>query len=245
MIKREELLTPEIDLAIRQHALEAYPDESVGAIVAGVYQKLNNVYEEPTKGAKIPSQVLGKLIASGKLEAIVHSHPNGPHCPSASDMRSQMNLQVPFIIVSTNGEACFPPFAWGDMMEVPPLVGRAFQHGVTDCYALCRDYYRTEQGILLPDYPRDWEWWLKGGNLYTDNFLAAGFREISSKEVQDGDACIMRIRSEVPNHAGVIHEGLLLHHATAQLAYDPASLSKKTPLHRYLPYITHFVRYEK
>jgi cell wall-associated NlpC family hydrolase len=163
-------------------------------------------------------------------------------------MRSQVELEVPWIICSATETASLPPFAWGDQLEDPaPLVGRPFRHGVTDCYAAIRAWGQRERGVLLPDYPRQWEWWLEGVNgdkdMYRRNFADAGFREIDASEVRVGDVWLAQVRSPVPNHGGVyIGDGLAYHHPSSLLASDPTRLSKREPIARWQRHITHWLR---
>ena len=231
---------------LKAHALEAYPAEALGAIVAGQYVRMTNMSEDPLTSGRYDKKHLVQLRMSGALDALTHSHPHtiehpAPNAPSRADMIAQRAEDLPFVITWTNGEACAEPFAWGDSCEIAPLVGRTFRHGVTDCYSLIRDYYRTERGVLLPEYPRDWQWW-EGGNLYEDNFKNAGFYQVESPE--PGDVVLFAIRSKVANHGGVyLGAGALLHHATTgRNAWDPSRLSRREPISRWLPYKTHWLR---
>lgn len=244
---------------MRDHARAAFPEEAVGFLMSdGSYAPQANICEEPTKGARVDPAVLAGVLDAGTLRAYFHSHPNGPDCPSEQDMRSQVELDVPWIICSATETASLPPFAFGDQLTDPsPLVGRPFRHGVTDCYAAIRAWGRQERGVLLPDYPRQWEWWLPqtkvedgevvqvapAGDLYRQNFADAGFHQIDHTEVRPGDVWLAQVRSSVPNHAGVyIGDGLAFHHPTSRLAYDPARLSKREPLARWQRMITHWLR---
>jgi proteasome lid subunit RPN8/RPN11 len=155
MIKRKDLLTDEVDFAIRAHAMSEYPNECIGYVSGGRYHQAKNVHESPTLAARMDPKLILKLVKQKKLQAIVHSHPNGPNCPSEADMKAQLDMAIPFILVSCTETAALPPFAWGDQLEPLPLEGRGFQHGVADCYELIRDEGRP-RCIILPPYPRDW-----------------------------------------------------------------------------------------
>ncbi len=242
----EPLATAEALDAMRQHAVEAYPNEAVGFLLTdGTYSPQENICSEPTKGATVDPKKLLKVLKAGTLRAFFHSHPDGPDCPSRQDMLSQAEQEVPWIICSANAEASLPPFAFGDELTNPaPLIGRPFRHGVTDCYAAIRAWAKQERGVELPDFPRNWEWWLDGeSDLYRDYFGTAGFYPIEAHEVRPGDGWLAQIRSPVPNHAGLyIGDGLVFHHVSSALASDPARLSKREPLGRWQPYITQWVR---
>lgn len=245
------LMTPGGIEALRDHALASYPNECVGYIdLSGLYHPLANRAADPRQFAVPDHRVIADLIATGQIRALCHSHPGGPDCPSQMDMRTQVELDIPFVIVATNGQACADPFAWGDQIDDQrPLIGRPFRHGVDDCYALIRAWWRARRGVILPDFPRQWEWWGRDpGNgverdLYRRHFSDAGFYEISAGEASEGDVWLAAIRSDVPNHAGVyLSDGLALHHAALAHAFDPSRLSRRDPIARWLPYITHWLR---
>jgi cell wall-associated NlpC family hydrolase len=251
MLDGTPLTTPAAALALRQHAIAEFPRECIGMIdAAGAYLPLTNhaAGDAAERHALADRRVVAQQMAIGNLRALCHSHPGGPDCPSETDMISQMEMEVPFVIVSTNGTATTEPFAWGDqLIDDEPLIGRPFQHGVTDCYAMIRAYYRTERGVLLPDFARNWEWWQDETpgekDLYSRHFADAGFAQINRAAVLPGDVWLAAIRSEVPNHAGVLLDGgLSLHHPSSGLPHDPGRLSKRDPIARWTPHITHWLR---
>lgn len=238
---------------LRVHALGEYPRECIGYIDRrGAYVQLQNVADDPLRFAIADRTILAEAIKSGDLRALCHSHPNGPDCPSESDMRAQLEAEVPFVIVTTNGQACAHPFAWGDQLrDDAPLIGRYFRHGVHDCYGLIRAHRLREFGELLPDYPRNWEWWHADcpgeKDLYRRHFADAGYRVVEPREVRIGDVFLAAVPFRdrkggrcggIVNHAGVMVEnGVALHHPTSGLAYDPQRLSKREPVHRWQPWI--------
>ncbi len=230
---------------LRAGALAAYPEEAVWLVVSGELRQVDNVAAEPRKTFAVSKRDMQAAVAAG-LDAVIHSHPDYPACPSEADMRSQAATQVPWGIIATNGSQCTPVTWFGDQVAREPLIGRGFCHGITDCYGLIRDYYREEHGIALPDYPRSWEWWLNGGNLYLDGVESAGFYRISQHEARDGDMWFAQLRSKVPNHGGIIaSNGLALHHPSAAKPVDPSRLSKREPIGRWLPHITHWYRHKE
>jgi proteasome lid subunit RPN8/RPN11 len=243
------LATPGAIEAFRAHAVEAYPCEALGFINPwGHYERLRNVAREPTKHAVPDKNQLGLLIAKGNVRALCHSHPGGPDCPSELDARTQQDMDLPFVICSTNGQATTEPFCWGDdLLDTRPLVGRTFRHLTDDCYALIRAYWLLTHGVLLPDFPRGWEWWGKGyggeTDLYRRFFGEAGFHQIDAADARPGDVWMAAVRSDMPNHAGVFQEnGLALHHPSSGLPHDPTRLSRREPLARWNPYIVQWVR---
>ena len=97
-------------------------------------------------------------------------------------------------IIGTDGVSANDIIWWGKGVEKAPLIGRTFRHGVTDCYSLIKDYYEIEKGIVLPEFPRDWEWWKQGEqNLFEQGFTKAGFVRIDASEAKPGDVWLARI----------------------------------------------------
>lgn len=206
---------------IEEHAIREYPRESCGLVIDGTirgrdidgdYLPLENLHPDPTKSFRIDRKIWLEL--GSRVTAVVHSHPDGPDCPSEADMRSQMATRLPYIIVSTNGVNCTTPFEFGVDLEPHPLVGRGFRHGVTDCFAAIRDWYRLNTEVVLEDFARDWLWWKKGSNFYVENYSAMGFRLLNeNEEPKRGDAFFVCVGSKVPNHGGIyVGNGKIYHH---------------------------------
>lgn len=222
--------------AAKKHAREQYPKESCGFVVDDMYVPLENNAQDPEKAFSIADAEYIKY--SSKIQAVIHSHPDGPACPSEADMVGQASMGVPWGIVVINAQQVEEVFWWGEGVETPDLIGRSFRHGVTDCYSLIRDYYLKSKKVKIPDFPRGDSWWVGGGrNLYMDNFEKAGFKRISASEAREGDVFLAQVRSPVYNHGGVLVEnGLILHHLHGRL-------SCREPLVRWQKYITVWLRY--
>lgn len=217
---------------IRAHALAEYPRECCGIIERGEYVPLANIHETPETDFRLDSAVW----CSHDVEAVVHSHPDAPDEPTASDMASQIETAVPWVLCSVSCGAVSTPYAWGTDGCVPPLIGRGFRHGPSgtddkgDCYALLRDYYLLERGVVLPEFPRDNEWWKQGKDLYSDCFALAGFRDLGALETPEtGDVVLMSINSPVLNHAAIyVGNDMILHHLHGRLSRrEPACLWRK------------------
>ena len=101
-----------------------------------------------------------------------------------------------------------------------------------------------EQGIEFHDGPRNWHWWTKGQDLYTENFERAGFVKIPTTEAtQRGDVVLMNFNYTVPMHgAVVVDRDLLLHHAAGTRAVDATRLSAAVPRTRYARHINAALR---
>ena len=255
---------PRVVAAMQRHAIESYPRESCGLLIDGVYMPCANIHPTPEKDFQIDATTWNASFLAGQVQALVHSHPGGPDHPTKTDMEQQIATALPWGILCTDGQVAGKPFWFGDQAPVPPLDKRSFRHGVTDCYALIRDWYRLRRGVTLQDFPRDWEWWLpqrkEDGtlgeplNLYKDGFAAAGFVEISGEERREGDVFLAEIRTRdmeragmkpgTPNHGGIyLGRDLALHHLTARMPVDPTRLAEETPIGRYRNHITYWLRY--
>lgn len=222
-----------------EHALRDYPLESCGVVIDGEYVPMRNAAADPehhkADDKDCPCQRCSFAIDPDELisvlngrdpEGYIHSHPDGPFYPSAADMQQQMETDVPWAIIATDGERCGEPVEFGRQVPMAPLIGRRFMHGVHDCYSLVRDVFRlgreelAKQGIEwpyepieLPDMARNDNWWSHGDNFYLDNFERLGFRRIEMSEARPGDAFLCKIGSAVPNHAGLLlGNNLIIHH---------------------------------
>ena len=240
--------------AMRAHAQRVLPQESCGMVLKGAhgaeYAPCDNIAADPRISFNIADEMLLAALKNNIVLAIVHSHP-APHdaAPSACDMRSQIAMDVPWAIVpvASTGEAA-NPFWWGSTVPMLPLLDREYRHGVTDCYALVRDWYKQERGIHLRDYPREFEWWNAPSqpDLYRHNVAKWGFVEVDMSEAQTGDVLLMQIRSRVINHAAVQCEpGILIHHLGSQSAYDPSVRSSRENAARWMPFVKKVVRYKE
>jgi len=150
--------------------------------------------------------------------ALWHTHPNASAAPSPADLKYIERTGLPWHIVSwpQGGHSYTEPTGYQT-----PYTGRPFVHGVLDCYALCRDWYEREMGIVLPDPEREAEWWNKGQNVYLDGFEENGFVSIGKdvRKLQRGDGILMQILSPVPNHAAIyLGDGKILHHVYGRLS---------------------------
>lgn len=238
------MISKEDELLIRQQAAEAYPLEAVWLVTGSGIRQVENIHDEPESHFRLSREDVIKAEIEGLL-AVIHSHPDREDVPSAADMRGQIATDVPWGLLSCDAEAASPIRWWGTE-ERPPLVGRPFVHGVTDCYALIRDFYWLEKGISLPEYPRDWQWWDQGQNLFVEGFERAGFKRVKSEEAKPGDVWLAKIRSKVVNHGGILLDaGLMLHQiGSPKHPVDHSRLSAREPIGRYLQFVTHWLRYE-
>ena len=239
-------------------ASEAYPEPAVvgafGDRERPEILPLAGVANSSRLGFKLEMPAIRRMSGQyGPLLAILRSHPSDEPdridpvllIPSAAEMRAQVALEVPFGIVPCHAERNMEPFWFGDQAPIRPLIGRVFRHGVTDCYSLIRDWYRLYRQVVLEEFPRDWDWWNAGLDLYRDGFGQAGFREIDAADVREGDVVLFRMRSKVPNHGGVFLDGdRMIHHPASSTPYDIFRLSNVQSIERWRRHATHWLRFE-
>lgn len=236
------ILTTEQYEQVQCEAVAAYPLEAVWHLTRSGLRLVDNISATPECSFEVKKTDVLQSVREGLL-AVIHSHPDGPACPSEADMRSQMSCAVPFGIIVSGHDSAGDYFEWGGAVE--DLNTRSFRHGVTDCYALVRDYYAAELNIELPEFPRGWEWWQEGGNLYLDGVDAAGFVQVSVDDIQPGDMLLATLRGDVPCHAAVyIGNELMMHHLTATKPFDATRRPITEPIHRWHRHISHAFRHK-
>lgn len=102
------------------------------------------------------------------------------------------------------------------------LEGRAFIWGEQDCFALIRDFYADNFGIVLTNYARPIDWQAGRDDLITNLYAREGFESFNRPkwgEVRPGDLLAMAIGDRRPNHLGVyVGDNLVLHHLRGQLS---------------------------
>lgn len=233
-----------------QIVLNRYPEEAVAVVVDDEIIELQNISPEPTEHFKIKPQEWVKY--SDKAQYLLHSHTYDindntididPRTPSSADMAAQKDMGIPWGIVSTEGTEV-SDILWLGAEERPPLLGRQFIHGVTDCYSIIRDFYKIEFNVDLPDYPREFDWWNDGEgytqNLYEKYYEDAGFYDITRDELQYGDVIMYSVlsRKGISNHAGVyVGDNQVLHHLLGQL-------SQRVSMDKWQKRETRYVRYK-
>jgi len=204
------------------HAADEFPREACGLLIVQkgreTYIPCRNIGVGTDQFVIHPEDYV-RADRLGEIVGVFHSHPHLPADPSQADKVACEASGLPWFIVS------YPSGQWHETQPsgyMAPLVGRAWAHGVLDCYSVIRDWYRAERGIDLPNFDRFDEWWKRGQNLYLDNFGSAGFEALGAVQSQDmevGDVLLMQVASPVPNHAAIyLGDGLILHHLQGRLS---------------------------
>lgn len=236
---------------IKEHCYKEYPKEACGFIAGDKYIPCINTHKTPEDAFQIDSS---QYPTDGSLQAVIHSHTDWKAEPTKQDMEGQVATAVPWGVLNVKklGDSSLSVsdiVFWGDGVNIPELVGRQFRSGPSgtdnkgDCYALIKDYYQAQLGVVIPEFPRDDKWWNTHdrkalGNMYAENFGKAGFRRIHESELKEHDVILMQINSNVTNHGAVyIGGGLMIHHLNGRLSRrDPAAPYRKT--------FTYYLRHE-
>ena len=213
-------LSDSVKAAALEHAQAEFPRESCGliAVVKGRkrYFPCRNMAETPDEHFVLDPADYAAVEDKGEIVAVIHSHPATNHAPSQADRVACEKSGLPWHIINPQ------TLGWGycepEGFELP-YVGREFVFGLVDCYTLCRDWYNREFGLNLRDYDRRDQFWLRGENLYLDNFASEGFYPIPIEQLQYGDAILMQLESPLPNHAAIyLGDQQILHHVQKRLS---------------------------
>ncbi|MDG6894512.1 phage tail protein [Volucribacter amazonae] len=206
-------------LALKQtilaYAKQCEPQECCGFVVfrgkQQVFIPCQNIAQDPENFFEIAPEDFIQASQYDGIVALVHSHPKGEPRLSPMDRQMQLYSGLDWWLVANNEVHRFA--------YIPPLLGRPFEHGVTDCYSLFRDFYRLA-GEELPDFERADYWWETGQNLYLDNMTQYGFERLPAESaVQIGDIILMQVGAEVPNHAAIyLGDQQVLHHSPKRLS---------------------------
>ena len=207
--------------AALKHAKEQDPRESVGVLIVikgkEQYYPCNNLSTYSQQCFILDPEDYVKADALGEITAIVHSHPVTPPSPSQADKVSCEQSGLKWHIVNPKTET------WGYCEPTgykPPLIGRQWVWGVTDCWSLVRDYYRENKNIILRDWERPTtpEEFIKNP-MFEKCAADTGFAELKPEDkLQNGDLLFMSILANGLNHVAVFIDGDVLHHLADRLS---------------------------
>lgn len=206
--------------AARLHAQQEFPKEACGLLVVvkgkQKYWPCRNLSEAATDYFQLDPADYAAAEDAGEIIAIIHSHPASRPQPSMADQVACNRSGLPWYIVNPlTGE-------WAEALPndyQPPLIGREYCYGVMDCWSCVRDWYKQEWDLDLPDWDRppleEWE----AAPMFEQLYEQAGFRVVSAREMQVGDALLMSIQSKTLNHVAVyIGDQYVLHHLSRRLS---------------------------
>ena len=205
-----------------EHARAEHPKEACGVVVIvkgkKKYYPCKNIATRKEDLFVIDPKDWAEAEDKGEITIVFHSHPvTGPE-PSEADRVACEKSDLEWWIVNPVLEK------WGSCKPSgfkAPLSGRKWVWGVTDCWSLCRDWYKEELGITLKDWDRP---------VNSDDFIKdpmfdrcwekTGFRELTHREeLEKGDLMLFSISSSGLNHIGVYLGGQeVLHHLENRLS---------------------------
>ena len=203
------------------HAQEEDPKESCGFLLnikgKEKYFPCENLSTYSQQCFIIDPNDYIKAEESGNILAVVHSHPVTPPVASQADMIGCENSNLPWHIVNPKTEE------WGYLEPSgykPPLLGRPWVWGITDCWSLVRDWYKEEKNIILRDWdrPSTPQQFLEKP-LFESCAWRTGFRELRPNEkLLNGDVLLMSILSPTLNHGAIFINGDVLHHLADRIS---------------------------
>ena len=203
------------------HAKDQDPKESCGLLIEikgkEKYYPCKNLSNWSNQCFIIDPIDYAKAEDTGKILAVIHSHPTTQPIASQADMISCEDTNLPWLIVNPKTEQ------WGYYEPSgykPPLIGRHWVWGVTDCWALVRDWYKETKGIIL----RDWERPITPEEFIADPMFErcawrTGFRQLRPEEkLENGDLLFMSILTSGLNHVAIFIDGDVLHHLADRIS---------------------------
>ena len=203
------------------HAKEQDPKESCGLLLEikgkEKYFPCKNLSTYSQQCFIIDPNDFIKAEESGNILAVIHSHPVTPPIASQADKIGCENSELPWHIVNPKTEQ------WGYYEPrgyKPPLIGRHWVWGITDCWALVRDWYKETKGIVL----RDWDRPTTPEEFIADPMFErcawrTGFRQLRPEEkLQNGDLLFMSIMATGLNHVAIFLDGDVLHHLADRIS---------------------------
>ena len=233
-LTRPLFITDQIEKAFQDYATSQYPKEACAFVYQDALMIVENVHPEPTTSFALSAA--GNQFMS-KAQAFLHSHPDGDMTPSDHDMRTQIACGIPFGVCLTKAEGSERITWWGDHLINYPLLDRPFTHGAFDCYSLLRSVYAQERGIILPNFPREDNWWRGGRDVISEHVEESGF-SVFTGDPEKYDVYIMQFSSATPpSHIAINYgDGTIIHHLDG-------GLSKVDYAVRYAKFINKVYRY--
>tara|TARA_Y100000004_G_scaffold40932_1_gene44378 strand:+ start:3352 stop:4059 length:708 start_codon:yes stop_codon:yes gene_type:complete len=203
------------------HAKDQDPKESCGLLIdvkgKEKYYPCKNLSSYSQQCFIIDPEDYAKAEDSGKVLAVIHSHPVTPPVASQADMISCEESGLIWHIVNPKTEQ------WGFYKPSgykPPLIGRHWVWGITDCWSLVRDWYKEKLGITLRDWDRPTtpEEFIENP-MFEKCAMRTGFRQLRPDEkLENGDLLFMSIMATGLNHVAIFLDGDVLHHLADRIS---------------------------
>lgn len=185
----------------------------------------HNISDNPSEQVEIHPEDTKNAYKSQRMLAIYHSHTviSEPKF-SEMDVAYSDTLDLPMFMYSLRTDSFY---FYRSRESVPPLVGRQFIIGYSDCASLVTDYYLKNFAIRIPFVERTLESMRSGLAKTGDVLCNNGFQIVKGiNDLKTGDILAFKVGgSSDINHVG-IHEGngWLLHHP-----FNSSSLVTRIP----------------
>ncbi len=201
---------------IREHALQASPEECCGLVVSTESHepkaiKCKNISKTPDKHFVICPTDYVKASALGKVVATYHSHADDFDTLSEFDKFNSEIHKLKYILycLSKNTFLEYDPDC-----EFNQYIGRQFKIGKTDCFSLVKDFFGAELKIKISNYLhlRDESWRNNLEELFDKNYMNEGFIKVSN-EYKKYDCHLFKYRKKAASQHVAINLGnnLILH----------------------------------
>jgi len=236
-------LTLQQTKAIKNHAVECYPEEMCGLIVRGDFIPMANLHKNPKENFTISE--LDMFAYLGEIDAIVHSHCYDRakptmldiRTPSVEDIIGQKASGIPWFIVGTEGENLTEPVILPRESNNTYL-GRPFIWFINDCYTIIQDYYEFELGITLREHRHDIDFKdiRKLDKLFKDDIIKYGFEATTDiSDMQNGDLLLLDNTLATQSHLGIYHNGEIIHQDEVSVSVPFATFIGR--IHKVLKYV--------
>lgn len=227
--------TEKLRADMMQAAIDAYPNEACGLIVARgkKYELLvcRNASLHPEVEFLIDPEDQIAIEQDRNIVAVFHSHVNRSNDPSEADLAGCEMSQLPWFILGITRN--YNPdidadYRFSDVLCMEPkgfempYTERPYVFGVFDCWLLCRDYLKREFSIELDPLPTlHVQNWFDGDvDILAENYDAQHLVKLPpGTPLQRGDILFMQLGARMPDHCAVYTgDGRILHHLTDRLS---------------------------
>lgn len=223
-------------------ALDVYPNEMCGFLLADEFIPVHNVHDDPAHNFTLDPRQYARYAR--EIIAIVHSHTRDKkehrlfdlRTPSYQDMIGQKRSNVPWLIVGTEGLSVSEPLQFP---RVPNnhYLQREFLWFINDCYTLVQDWYQFELGIELRDYELigDYSDIRNIDDVFEPYINDYGFVDIELDDIQRGDLILLDNGGFKNNHLGIFTGSGILHQDTLSAEVPMATFAGR--MKRVLRYV--------
>lgn len=185
-----------------------------------------NIAADPAAAFEIDVQDHILALNTGPLLGLWHSHPGPPAGfsrgnPEAGimgdlDWAEELGLPLYLANVEDGSWHTYLPASYQ-----PPLEGRAWTLGFSDCWETPRLHFRAHHGLLMADYDRDESFSHEEAGTILANYAREGFTSLppDPAALRPHDILLFRTDRALPQHFGVfLGPRGMLHHPQGALS---------------------------